>query len=331
MTNSALETLPITREEFQTLEIFNGVTFESIAGYLLGCKTFIAEPGTILIDPDHAERRLIILLEGLLQVELKEHDGIFLDSILPGHCAGEMSIFDNVKPSATVTAKERSHVLVIPPDVALSMVNASHALCLNFLQLLSRRIRNNNQTVCREESQIRLIEESSKIDALTGLHNRRWLEDTYQREIKRSNAGNYPLSTIMLDIDHFKNVNDTYGHLAGDQVLVAVAQTINESLRPTDMPVRYGGEEFTVFLPSTSLENARIVAERLRKNMERTKIALPSGKVLNVTISIGVAERIPSDTVSGIIERADKALYHAKENGRNRVCLNVNGESLVLC
>lgn len=330
MKNQDLETIPISREEFQTLEIFSNVSFESIAGYLLGCKTFVADPGTILIDPDHAERRLIILLEGLMEVQLEEHGGVFKDTIEAGHCAGEMSVFDNVKPSAKVIAKEQSRLLIIPPDIALAMLNASHALCLNFLHLLSQRIRNNNRVVCKEELHIREIEENSKIDALTGLHNRRWLEDVYTREIHRCNAGNYALTAIMLDIDHFKHVNDTYGHLVGDLVLKTVAQTIIDSLRPTDLPVRYGGEEFTIFLPETSTENARVIAERLRSNMEKTKIALPSGQLINVTISIGLAERIPEDTVRSIIDRADQALYNAKENGRNRVCLNLGENSMFL-
>ena len=170
----------------------------------------------------------------------------------------------------------------------------------------------------------------AKVDSLTGLHNRRWLEETYTRELKRSNDGNFSLSAFMLDIDHFKNINDTYGHLAGDQVLIAVAQEITRCLRPSDMPVRYGGEEFTVFLPNTTVDNAKIIAERLRAGVEKIRVALSTGEVINVTISVGFTERQAGDTVESIIKRADDALYHAKESGRNRVCLNLGEDSMFL-
>jgi diguanylate cyclase (GGDEF)-like protein len=242
-----------------------------------------------------------------------------------------MSIFDNVKPSAKVFAKEKCKVLFIEANTALAMLNASHDLCLNFLQILSNRIRNNNKVVCEEEYHIRCIEENAKVDALTGLHNRRWLEEMYTRELSRSNSGNLHLSAFMLDIDHFKNINDTFGHLVGDQVLIAVSKAILHCLRPNDMPVRYGGEEFTVFLPGTSIENAKIVAERLRACVEAMKIPLPEKKdFISVTVSVGFTERKDGDSVETIIKRADDALYHAKESGRNRVCLNLGDDTMFL-
>lgn len=330
MNKTDLETLPISRSEFLQLEIFKNVSFESLAGYLLGCKTVTVEAGELLIDPEHPQRRLIVLLSGLMEVKMQAKGGNFSDTIQPGHCAGEMSIFDNIKPSAYVFAKEKSRLLIIEPEMALAMINASHDLCLNFLHMLSQRIRNNNRVVCEEEYHIRCIEENAKVDSLTGLHNRRWLEDMYTREINRSNAGNFKLCAFMMDIDHFKHVNDTYGHLAGDQVLIAVSKTIVDCLRPSDMPVRYGGEEFTVFLPGTSTENARVIAERLRASVERKDIQLPSGETIHATISVGFTERIEGDSVRSIIERADQALYHAKENGRNRVCLNIGDNNMFL-
>ena len=114
-------------------------------------------------------------------------------------------------------------------------------------------------------------------------------------------------------------------HLAGDQVLISVARTLVHSLRPSDMPVRYGGEEFTVFLPGTTTENAKVIAERIRSNMENMSVVLPDGNVIPVTVSIGFAERVDGDTVASLIERADQAVYQAKENGRNRVCQNLGG------
>jgi len=324
------ETLPISRNEFTSLEIFKNIQFEKLAGFLLPCRTIEVEEGTKLIDPEVPNTNLVILLNGLLEVRFESDGGVFISHIEPGRCAGEMSIFDNIPPSAIVYAKEKSRVLLIPSDTARSMISASHELCLNFLLILSQRIRNNNRLVCEEQYHLRCMEEFAKVDPMTGLHNRRWLEEMYTREMTRSNKGNFMLTAFMLDIDHFKGVNDTYGHLAGDQVLISVAQTLTRSLRPSDMPVRYGGEEFTVFLPGTTTTNAKIIAERIRNNMENMSISLPDGTILQITVSIGFSERIDNDTVASLIDRADKALYHAKENGRNRVCMYVGDKMELL-
>lgn len=330
MTHDKLETLPISRDTFAQLEIFKNVQFEKLAGFLLDSKVIEAPTGTILIDPDSSEQKLIILIDGSLEIKLESKGGIFSNIIKPGHCVGETAIFNNIKPSGVVTAKETSHVLIIPANSAMAMIRASHELCLNFLQILSQRLRSNNQVVCEEQYHIRCMEEFAKVDPMTGLHNRRWLEEMYTREMARSNMGNFKLTAFMIDVDHFKRVNDKFGHLAGDQVLISVAQTLIKSLRPSDMPVRYGGEEFSVFLPGTTTDNAKIIAERIRQNMENTNVALPDGNIVPVTVSIGFAERIDGDTVVSLIDRADKALYHAKKNGRNRVCMNAGDEGLIL-
>jgi diguanylate cyclase (GGDEF)-like protein len=318
-----LETLPISRNEFSSLELFKNVQFEKLAGFLLRCSVQTVEKGGTLINPESHTRALYIVIEGTLNVNLEsDNGGTFEHEITKGHCVGEMSIFDNYPPSATITAKENSRVLVIPATTTMSMLSASHELCLNFLQIMSQRLRQDNKIVCEEQYHIRCIEENAKIDPMTGLHNRRWLEEMYTREMNRSNMGNFKLTAFMIDIDHFKQVNDTYGHLAGDKVLISVAQALIRSLRPSDMPVRYGGEEFSVFLPGTTEENAKIIAERIRRNVENMTITLHDNNLLQVTVSIGFAERIENDTVASLIDRADKALYHAKQNGRNRVCQN---------
>jgi diguanylate cyclase (GGDEF)-like protein len=318
-----LETLPISRNEFSSLELFKNVQFEKLAGFLLRCSVQTVEKGGTLINPEMHTRALYIVIEGSLNVNLEsDNGGTFEHEITKGHCVGEMSIFDNYPPSATITAKEDSRVLVIPAATTMSMLSASHELCLNFLQIMSQRLRQDNKIVCEEQYHIRCIEENAKIDPMTGLHNRRWLEEMYTREMNRSNMGNFKLTAFMIDIDHFKQVNDTYGHLAGDKVLISVAQALIRSLRPSDMPVRYGGEEFSVFLPGTTEENAKIIAERIRRNVENMTITLHDNNLLQVTVSIGFAERIENDTVASLIDRADKALYHAKQNGRNRVCQN---------
>ncbi len=320
MTFEHLETLPLSRAEFLALDIFRQVSFESLAGYLLGCKVLQASPGEVLINPMALNRRMLVVLSGTLEVRMDGPQGLYLDKVGPGGCVGEMSVFDNSDPSAWVIAGTESRLLAIPSQVALAMLNASHDLCLNLLQTLSQRVRYSNKVVHAEKYHVRCIEEYATVDTLTSLHNRRWQEEMYPRELQRCHASGLDLCAAMMDIDHFKKVNDTYGHLAGDQVLASMAHTLVRSLRPTDMPVRYGGEEFSVFLPSTTFAQGQMIAERIRAAVQATTVRLPDGTQISVTLSIGIAMRSPGDTMESLLSKADQALYRAKREGRNRIC-----------
>jgi len=152
-------------------------------------------------------------------------------------------------------------------------------------------------------------------DALTGLLNRRYLEERLTEEIKRSNRTGDAISFVLLDVDEFKSYNDKFGHPAGDEALRIVGRVLKETLRGADVPARYGGEEFAVLLPQTSGEEAEVIAERIRRNVELTEF--PKRRV---TVSIGIASRTSSlNNVPDLIDAADKALYQAKRLGRNMV------------
>jgi diguanylate cyclase (GGDEF)-like protein len=168
-----------------------------------------------------------------------------------------------------------------------------------------------------------LLLQLSNTDPLTSLHNRRYLMDTLAREVERSCRTDIPLSLVMIDIDHFKRVNDTYGHQVGDAVLVAVAALLQGQLRPYDTAARFGGEEFVLVLPSTELAAAGAVAERLRKLTANLSFAKEGAADLGLTISAGVAIVSPGSIVNAddLIRQADTALYRAKQDGRNRVVL----------
>jgi len=162
-------------------------------------------------------------------------------------------------------------------------------------------------------------------DPLTGVHNRRFFHDVLSRESERSKRHNQPLSLIILDIDHFKVINDTFGHLAGDQVLREIGRLTRENIRTIDMVCRYGGEEFAVILPQTELEAASLIAERLRTGIAEFPFSTGEESPLMVTASLGVACRHESDYLSKqgteLIQAADQALYAAKDTGRNRTCM----------
>jgi diguanylate cyclase len=162
----------------------------------------------------------------------------------------------------------------------------------------------------------RKISEMAYLDPLTNVANRRNLDESFLREANRSLRLGTPLTIILLDIDHFKAVNDTFGHPMGDRVLQAIARSLTERSRPYDLVARYGGEEFLGMLPDTPLERGGDAAERYRVAIESMSIEdFPR----QVTASFGVATLIPGQPQESLFEGADRALYRAKQNGRNRV------------
>lgn len=177
---------------------------------------------------------------------------------------------------------------------------------------------------------VKTLAEASSRDALTGCFNRRFLVQTMEREFGRASRYGNKLSFILLDLDHFKNVNDTYGHIAGDEVLKSTAKVIQDSLRNSDTLGRYGGEEFGIILPETDLPGAIVLAERLRVKIASTPIYHNNTK-LSVTTSVGVAQLSTDfESIEQFIHAADMALYHSKENRRNKVTAynpEIHGES----
>jgi diguanylate cyclase (GGDEF)-like protein len=156
-------------------------------------------------------------------------------------------------------------------------------------------------------------------DGLTNLANRKQLDTVLAEELPRAQRHGRHLSLLMIDIDHFKKVNDTYGHLTGDSVLRGLAQALQKRLRPNDKLARYGGEEFCLVLPETSLSSAVRIAEDLRAIVANQAFAA-EGQEIHVTVSMGLAAAKPIMTVEQLYKAADDMLYKAKNSGRNRVC-----------
>ena len=163
--------------------------------------------------------------------------------------------------------------------------------------------------------------DSASIDPLTGVKNRATMNDVIKREIGLSHRHKSPFSCILLDIDHFKMVNDTYGHLAGDQALKAVASCAEQTIRESDMIFRYGGEEFLIILTDTDPVGAELLAERIRCNINELNPG--PGKALKLTVSLGVTMLRGDDDSNLFFERLDSALYEAKNSGRNRVVVDI--------
>ena len=184
---------------------------------------------------------------------------------------------------------------------------------------LTGRLRANNATVSQSVLLRRRYERAAMFDGLTGIHNRRWLDETLHRLVRRVERGDASLSIALIDIDHFKGINDTYGHEAGDHVLTTVAQVLARNLRPTDLVARFGGEEFVILFPDTDLEHALIAGERVRLAVASEALNSGERRLPGVTISMGIAQLQPGQSVPELLKGADRAMYAAKDGGRNRV------------
>ena len=179
----------------------------------------------------------------------------------------------------------------------------------------------------------RELEHLANCDSLSGAYNRRYFEETAHDEIERARRYKHPLSLLMMDADHFKRINDTYGHAAGDRAIRAIAEIGQDIFRSSDLLARMGGEEFAVLLPETDGDGARRIAERLQEKMRQSTIATGNETAdipdyFTLTVSIGVAELHRSDTIETLLQRADDALYEAKKQGRNRVVFHAFQKSV---
>mgnify|MGYP006288490227 CR=1 FL=1 len=206
------------------------------------------------------------------------------------------------------------HILLFGESLGSSenAILTSMSLLNNELSTVSRELTRKNHEL---EAANQRISELMRTDPLTKLANRRSFQERFQAAFSLARRQEQPLSVIMLDIDHFKQVNDTFGHSAGDTVLKALGVLLKDSCREEDVAARFGGEEFILCLPNTDCNEAKACAERIRARMAGQDIL---GQGYPITVSLGIAELLPQDSMDGLITRADRALYAAKRHGRNR-------------
>ncbi|CAB1369489.1 GGDEF domain-containing protein [Denitratisoma oestradiolicum] len=300
--------------------LFNRIDIDALEHLLDDCARFTLVAGGTLLEQGAENDCLYVVLQGELRVYLGGRHMPVHTVLGIGECAGELSLIDGQCVSALVIAAVETELLVIPQAMVWSMIDRSHGFARNLLAILSGRMRRDNLTLVTTASRSLEFELAASVDALTGLHNRRWLAEAFPRAIRRCEQDAAPLCLVMADIDHFKRLNDEHGHLVGDAVLRTVARRLAESLRSPDLIARYGGEEFAILLPQTGTDEGLRIAERLRRAVEDMPLAtLTAGAVAKVTVSCGIAPLGRDATLELLINSADSALYCAKAAGRNRV------------
>lgn len=257
-------------------------------------------------------------------------DLIILDVILPDingyEIARWLRISDETKGLPIIMLSEKKKVEdkvsgleagaddYLPKPYNEIELNATIYACLR-TKALQDELRKKNKQL---EEILKKVEVLAITDSLTGLYNRRHFENMLGKEFKKANRYNIPLTCMMIDLDHFKEINDAYGHHKGDEVIKEVSKKIKDSIRDIDIAARWGGEEFIVLLPMTNKENAYKAAERIANNIK--EIHFPEIK-RQLTVSVGIAE-IPNPAIKDVeklVQMADLALYEAKRKGRNRI------------
>ncbi len=300
--------------------LFTGVDFSSLEYMLERCTLRELAAGEILLQPEVPNRHLYLILEGELSVELLDQvEAPLKHTLLPaGVCAGELSIVDGKMPSARVVAMRPTRVLSVPHDTVWSLVDHSHEVARNLLCIVAGRMRYDNHALLTSQQHRIQFEHQAYVDPLTGLHNRRWMDEAFPRTIQRCLLDAEAAALLLVDIDYFKHVNDDYGHVVGDGALEVIAECMGKNLRPADLLVRYGGEEFAILLPGSDVLEAQLIAERLRASIADCIVRGDSFQ-LRLTASIGIAPIESEEKLQTLLDAADQALYRAKQGGRNRV------------
>jgi two-component system cell cycle response regulator len=298
------------------------------------------ENGRLLVieDKESSARRLVSMLSPRHKVEVETDPQEALFRAAEGDydlaiISLDLRSYDGLRLCSQLRSLDRTRqlpILVLTSSDDEARLNRGLDLGVNdyLVEPLDR-----NEALARVRTQVRRKRFSDRLrdsvqqtiemaitDPLTGLHNRRYLERHFAALIEEGAREGKSVAVVFLDIDHFKSINDTHGHDAGDEVLKAFARRVRQSVRGIDLVARYGGEEFVIVMPDTDSGVALRVAERLREAIAGEPFAIGNGVRIRVTVSVGLASaNSPDDTPQSVLQRCDAALYHAKDGGRNRV------------
>ncbi|MEJ2346396.1 MAG: GGDEF domain-containing protein [Gammaproteobacteria bacterium] len=313
---------PVTPEALSDLPLFQGESVEELSWLPPVCPAETFPAGYLLLSPERFADCMYVVLDGEIQVQLDAKGERIVTRLGAGHCVGEMSVIEALPPSAYVVTVVPTRLLAIDGTTLRTILSYSSRVAENLLQMVCRRLRKDNLLLGRSLVERDELEAQAWVDALTGLYNRHWFDQSLRVLIQHCRYRGARLSLLMLDADHFKQYNDTHGHLAGDLALSTFAQAVRAHLRPGDHAARYGGEEIAVLLPEATLEEASRVAQKVLTAVREQTIHDRDGTPLpGISASIGVAQWQAGESAAALIARADGALYLAKHAGRDQVCL----------
>jgi len=315
--------LPSTLRGLQALQ---GVGDEVLDALLPRARLLQLAAGQHLLRGGAPNLSFYIVISGLLRVDLDDASSP-LARIGSGETVGELSLLTGSLTTATVVAEEPTQLLVLDEVTFWWLAQSSHEFSVGLLVRLAKRLRSNNDTVRASMVLQRQFEQAALSDPTTGLRNRRWLDEFLPRIIQRHAHTSAPLCVAIMDIDHFKHINDGFGHPAGDAVLVRLGEILRANLRPTDWASRMGGEEFALIFPETPLSGAIIAAERLREAIASASFVCGDVPLPRVTVSLGLAALERGADSERLLMQADEALYRAKQSGRDRIDWPGNEES----
>jgi len=299
--------------------LFDGAEVDRVAELLAECERVWVRAGDLLLHPGQVDSRVFLVLGGRLRLQVDAPHHAIIQTLEVGDSVGEMSLIEGIGTGAYVIALEDSEVLAVDKATIWALSDISHAVSRNLLAVLTGRLGPGAIRAHRRAapSPPRV---DDRVDGLTGLHNRRWLNEVLDRYGRRVRENGTRLCGMMIDVDYMRQYNEAYGHVAGDSVLRAVARVLSENGRPSDAVVRYSGEEFFVLLPDTGLEQARAAAERVRTAVGEAPVEGPDENLLPpVTVSVGVAELSEDSSADTLVAHAREHVTRAKKEGRNRV------------
>lgn len=313
----------------QDVDIFSPLTDEerrSIASVLTPHEY---EAGDVLFYQGDPGTEMFIVKEGSIAIEVEANGGELMEiaTLETGDFLGEMSIFEDAPRSATCRAKSKSFLYGLSMEEFSRLMSNRPAVAIEvmnrMLKIVAARLQRSSAFLSEMVQWGESARKRSITDEFTGLFNRRFLDEAIETQFSRALEGGKPLSFVMIDLDHFNELNEEYGHEVGDEVIRAASDLFKELFDSEDIVARYGGDEFAALLPGTTGEEARKRCEAIRQRVEAlTLLQNRGGSIRKVTTSQGIAS-YPVNAVDqkSLWEAADRALYEAKENGRNCVVL----------
>lgn len=304
----------LSPEGLRRLALFEGADHAQITEIIADAEIRQVEEGEIVLRPEMTGGTVFVVLEGRFTVHLGSPDGTAIAVLGPGECAGELSFVDRKRISAYVRAASDCRVLCIEEETMWRLVNESHSVAVNLLHMLARRVRHDNEIITSTAREGERLQRAATVDSLTGVFNRRWMDEMFARALEQSAAEGRPAALLMLDIDHFKQINDDYGHAGGDEMLTEVSKRLLAETRETDSVARWGGDEFLVVLSDIDdIEKAESKLEALKARLDQPYSI--GGETVYSTASIGLAlYPTHGEDEGALLSHADAAMYAAKHS-----------------